>query len=82
MVALVTILGSGWCVAIGPYRRFLVAIVIFQEVSHIQGAPEPVLPPLSSSLEKVREDPRLESSFLHVCAHNSLLTATDEFLGL
>jgi hypothetical protein len=29
--------------------------------------PEPVLPPLSSSLEKVREDPRLESFFLHVC---------------
>ena len=55
---------------------FLVSIVIFQQgLSIFKGAfhemtdasaPEPVLRSLSGSLDKLREDPRLRSSFLHV----------------
>jgi divalent metal cation (Fe/Co/Zn/Cd) transporter len=55
---------------------FLVSIVIFQQgLSIFKGAfremtdasaPEPVLRSLSHSLDKLREDPQLVSSFLHV----------------
>jgi divalent metal cation (Fe/Co/Zn/Cd) transporter len=55
---------------------FLVSIVIFQQgLSIFKGAfhemtdasaPEPVLRSLSGSLDKLREDPDLKSSFLHV----------------
>jgi divalent metal cation (Fe/Co/Zn/Cd) transporter len=79
--------------------RFLVSIVIFQQdISTFKGAfyemtdasgPEPVLQSLSSSLDKLREDPYIKSSFLHVRglrarrqAHNSLLISTSVFLSL
>jgi divalent metal cation (Fe/Co/Zn/Cd) transporter len=53
----------------------LVSIVIFQQGLSIfkgafyemtdAGAPEPVLRSLSNSLDKLREDPHIKSSFLH-----------------
>ncbi|KAI0270362.1 cation efflux family-domain-containing protein [Russula aff. rugulosa BPL654] len=78
VVALVAILGSGWFPALplDPIGGFLVSIVIFQQgLSIFKGAfhemtdasaPEPLLRSLSSSLDKLREDPHLKSSFLHV----------------
>ncbi|KAF8492330.1 cation efflux family-domain-containing protein [Russula emetica] len=77
VVALVAILGSGWFPALplDPIGGFLVSIVIFQQgLSIFKGAfyemtdasaPEPVLRSLSSSLDKLREDSHLKSSFLH-----------------
>jgi len=77
VVAFVAILGSGWFPALplDPIGGFLVSIVIFQQgLSIFRGAfyemtdasaPEPVLRSFSSSLDKLREDPHIKSSFLH-----------------
>ncbi|KAI0000384.1 cation efflux protein [Russula vinacea] len=77
VVALVAILGSGWfpTLPLDPIGGLLVSVVILQQgLSIFKGAfwemtdasaPEPVLRSLSRSLDKLREDPHLDSSFLH-----------------
>nr|AMM70775.1 CDF metal transporter 4 [Russula atropurpurea] len=77
VVALVAILGSGWfpTLPLDPIGGLLVSVVILQQGLTIfkgafwemtdASAPEPVLRSLSRSLDKLREDPHLESSFLH-----------------